>query len=320
MFTPKISIIIPVYNLENYIENTIHSLRAQTYKNIEIIIVDDGSKDTSLSIIEKLAETDSRIVYTTQPNGGAAKARNTGLALATGEFITFVDGDDMLSPNALTDNIGYFVDDKIDWVAFSIRRVNSKGEYIQRNGIYSDFIISACEEISADSFVPYFYSHKLSGVACAAIYRKSSINKISFTEGKFYEDSIFFIDLLCNTKKAILSNTGEYLYVDRENSSQKAILDYKHLESSYYVTNKRLTLYAEKYPLYDSFYRKNESDFYYLLKNESAKGNDAAKSFMKEYIKSLKYPLKRNYRMELKCFIYRTFGYNTIKKIVNLWK
>ena len=108
MFTPKVSIIVPVYNLEDYIEKTVASLLAQTYQNIEIVLIDDGSKDSSLAIIKELAITDDRIVYTTQPNGGAAKARNTGLSLATGDFITFVDGDDMLSPNTISDNIGYF--------------------------------------------------------------------------------------------------------------------------------------------------------------------------------------------------------------------
>lgn len=316
MFTPKVSIIVPVYNLEDYIEKTVASLLAQTYQNIEIVLIDDGSKDSSLAIIKELAITDDRIVYTTQPNGGAAKARNTGLALATGEFITFVDGDDMLSPNAISDNIGYFTDEMIDWVAFSIKRVDANGNHIRTKGVYEDFIISSYEEISSESFVPYFYSRKLSGVACAAIYRKSSIDSISFTEGKYYEDSIYFIDLLCNTRCAVLSDKGEYLYVDRDNSSQKAALDYKHLESSLYATNKRLMQYRERFPMFESCYRQNESNFYYFLKNESAKGNKVADSFVKAFRKQMKTPFKRNYKMELKCSIYRTVGYNRIKRIL----
>ena len=143
MNNPKVSIIIPVYNLENYIEQSVRSLLAQSYQNVEIILVDDGSRDNSLSIIEQLATSDGRIAYTTQSNGGAAKARNTGLSLATGDFITFVDGDDMLSPNVIADNIGYFDENKIDWVAFSIRRVDVEGNYIQANGIYEDFAVSS---------------------------------------------------------------------------------------------------------------------------------------------------------------------------------
>lgn len=318
MFTPKVSIIVPVYNLEDYIEKTVASLLVQTYQNIEIVLVDDGSKDASLSIIEQLAASDSRIKYATQPNGGAAKARNTGLAMATGEFITFVDGDDMLSSNAIADNIGYFSNEEIDWVAFSIRRVDAEGKYIQAKGVYEDFIISSYEEITSESFVPYFYSRKLSGVACAAIYRRSSIDAFSFTEGKYYEDSIYFIDLLCNTQYAVLSDKGEYLYVDRDDSSQKAALDYKHLDSSFYAANKRLAQYRERFPMFESYYSQDESDFYYYLKNESSKGNKNADSFLRLFRQQIISSLKRNYKIELKCLLYRIVGYNRIKKVLGV--
>lgn len=315
MNNPKVSIIVPVYNLENYIEQSVRSLLAQSYQNVEIILVDDGSKDASLSIIEQLAASDSRIVYTSQSNGGAAKARNTGLALATGDFITFVDGDDMLSPNAIRDNIGYFDDEKIDWVAFSIRRVDAQGNYIQTKGVYEDFIVSSYESITSEAFVPYFYSRKLSGVACAAIYRKSSIASISFTEGKYYEDSIYFIDLLCNTKNAILSPKGEYLYVDRDGSSQKAALDYRHLDSSWYAHKKRMAQYRELFPQYESYYSNEESSFYYFLKNEVAKDNIAAKEVLTLFLRELRTKPKKNYAKEVKFLIYRVVGYRRIKKV-----
>lgn len=320
MNNPKVSIIVPVYNLDGYIEQSVRSLFAQSYQNVEIILVDDGSKDNSLSIIKQLAAVDSRVVYTSQLNGGAAKARNTGLSLATGDFVTFVDGDDMLSPNAISDNIGYFIDEKIDWVAFSIRRVDAEGNYIQTKGVYEDFIIPSHEEISSESFVPYFYSRKLSGVACAAIYRKSSIDSISFTEGKFYEDSIYFIDLLCNTKNAILSPKGEYLYVDRDGSSQKAALDYRHLDSSWYAHKKRMTQYRELFPQYESYYSNEESSFYYFLKNEVAKGNIAAKDIYLLFLHEMTSKPKKNYAKEMKFLIYRIVGYKRIKRFIDRFK
>ena len=320
MFAPKVSIIVPVYNLENYIGNTVASLLAQTYQNIEIVLIDDGSTDTSLSIIEQLSISDNRIIFATQSNAGAAKARNIGLSLATGKYITFVDGDDMLSPNAISDNIGYFEDDTIDWVAFSIRRVDVEGNYIQTKGVYEDFIIPSHEEISSESFVPYFYSRKLSGVACAAIYRKSSIDSISFTEGKFYEDSIYFVDLLCNTKNAILSPKGEYLYVDRDGSSQKAALDYRHLDSSWYAHKKRMTQYRELFPQYESYYSNEESSFYYFLKNAVGKGNIAAKDIYLLFLHEMTSKPKKNYAKEMKFLIYRIVSYKRIKRFIDRFK
>lgn len=318
MFTSKVSIIVPIYNLADYIENTVTSLLAQTYHNVEVILVDDGSKDASFSIIERLAASDSRIKYATQPNGGAAKARNTGLALATGEFITFVDGDDMLSPNAIADNIGYFTDDKIDWVAFSIRRVDANGNYIQtKKGIYSDFVISTFEKITFESFVPYFYSRKLSGVACAAVYRKSSIDSISFVEGKYYEDGIYFIDLLCNTQCAVLSEKGEYLYVDRDGSSQKAALDYKHLDSDFFCFTRRMSKYRFHYPQFESIYSTQENIYYYYLKNEVSKDTEGADYFFEQFKAIMVAPLKINFSKEIKYWIYKLIGYKRLRDLYN---
>ncbi len=96
MTYPKISIIVPVYNLENYIEKTVSQLTNQTYKNLEIILVDDGSRDNSLEICNTLAKNDSRIVVIHQENSGVSAARNTGIKHASGEYIGFCDGDDTI--------------------------------------------------------------------------------------------------------------------------------------------------------------------------------------------------------------------------------
>ena len=96
---PLISIVIPCYNLENKIEKCIQSLLAQSYKNIEIIIINDGSTDNSLCVIQKLSEEDSRIRYYSHENRGVSYSRNFGIDVSKGEYLMFVDGDDYLSPN-----------------------------------------------------------------------------------------------------------------------------------------------------------------------------------------------------------------------------
>lgn len=95
----KISVIVPVYNIENYIEKTVESIRNQTYKNLEIILVDDGSSDNSGRILDKIADKDSRIQVIHQENGGVTSARIAGIKMATGEWIGFVDGDDFIEPS-----------------------------------------------------------------------------------------------------------------------------------------------------------------------------------------------------------------------------
>ena len=96
---PLVSIIIPVYQVEKYLDKCIASVVGQTYQNLQIILVDDGSTDRSPAICDCWKERDSRITVVLQPNGGLSRARNAGLKLATGEFIGFVDSDDWIEPN-----------------------------------------------------------------------------------------------------------------------------------------------------------------------------------------------------------------------------
>lgn len=97
-----VSIIIPVYNVEEFIFKTVKSVMNQDYKDIEIILVDDGSPDNSAKIIDELAKRDDRIVCVHKDNGGVSSARNVGLRMALGEYVTFIDGDDWVEPNYIS--------------------------------------------------------------------------------------------------------------------------------------------------------------------------------------------------------------------------
>lgn len=116
----KISIIVPIYNVEKYLEDCIESLINQTYKNLEILLVNDGSKDGCLEICKEYEQRDSRVIVLDQPNMGANAARNNGLRHATGDWILFMDGDDWLDVNAC-EEISASFDDKMDMVCFNLR-------------------------------------------------------------------------------------------------------------------------------------------------------------------------------------------------------
>ena len=96
---PLITVIVPVYNSEKYLSECVSSIIDQTYKNLEIILIDDGSKIPTKTLCDTLAQRDQRIVVYHKENGGASSARNYGLSKCRGEFITFVDSDDVISPN-----------------------------------------------------------------------------------------------------------------------------------------------------------------------------------------------------------------------------
>lgn len=125
MNNPKISVIVPVYNLEKHIEDTVAMLTTQTYKNLEIILVDDGSTDKSLEICNRLAKNDNRIVVIHQENHGVSSARNTGINQATGEYIGFCDGDDALENDMYEFLYNNLVADKADISICSVKMVRT---------------------------------------------------------------------------------------------------------------------------------------------------------------------------------------------------
>ena len=127
----KLSVIIPVYNVEKYLQATLDSVINQTLQDIEIICVDDGSTDSSPKILSEYAAHDSRIRIITQENAGQSSARNKGLAVANAELIAFMDSDDILSPDAYATAVSKMTDD-IDYVCFGIQVVGNTLKHIQK--------------------------------------------------------------------------------------------------------------------------------------------------------------------------------------------
>ena len=118
-----ISIIVAVYNIASYIERGVNSILAQTYRNLEIILVDDGSTDASGEICDRLAQTDDRIIVLHKENGGPADARNAGIAIAKGSFIGFVDGDDWIDADMYEKMFGALLEQEADITICRYRRV-----------------------------------------------------------------------------------------------------------------------------------------------------------------------------------------------------
>ena len=145
MHKTKISIIVPIYNSENDLGQCIESIANQTYKNIEIILVNDGSTDGSLEICEKWERKDSRIVVIDKPNSGLASARNAGLEESTGDLIGFVDHDDYIEPEMYEEMYNDMVDHNADIVMCSSYGVDSKGNKTKAYSSYNSFEIETKE-------------------------------------------------------------------------------------------------------------------------------------------------------------------------------
>lgn len=210
---PRISIIVPVYNVETYLERCLDSILNQTYDNLEIILVDDGSTDCSGQICDAYKEKDDRVIVIHKKNGGLSSARNTGIEAATGAFVSCIDSDDFVDPDFVkilyrnleaenaeisACNFNYYYEDGSVKVHGSnkIYRVCAPEEAIELIGRAKDFTASAWGKL----------------------YRKRLFNDICYPVGKLCEDQFVIYKLIMQCTKIVFDTTALYYYLIRSGS------------------------------------------------------------------------------------------------------
>lgn len=201
----KISIIIPAYNASRTIEKCISSIREVDYDNWEAIIINDGSKDDTLTKCEKML-SDSRIKLVTIKNGGVSNARNTGIRCATGELITFVDSDDYLEKEALT-----IFNEHMQGADFCIASYN-----IVCDSERKEIAPAICGKYDRESFssvFAYLYENGFTNSPWAKCYKKELITALFDTETSLGEDLLFNLDYLHNCKRITVIDSKVYDYV-----------------------------------------------------------------------------------------------------------
>lgn len=213
----KISIIIPVYNVENYIEKSLESVVKQTYKNIEIIIIDDGSKDSSIKICEKFQKVDNRIKIIHQKNQGLSIARNTGMENATGDYIMFIDSDDTFELDACENLCNEIEKTESDYVIANYRNMDEDGTKWDKPAF--DIQKYKKMEVTAEEIAKSFYVMN-SGV-WNKIFRRSFLNNINikFIINMPAEDAIFTTYCYMKAKKIHYIPEVVYNYRLRQSDS-----------------------------------------------------------------------------------------------------
>lgn len=223
----KVSIIVPVYNMELYIENTLNSLINQTYKNLEIICVDDGSKDKSAQIIKSFSEKDNRIKYIYKENSGVSAARNVGLEASQGEYITFVDGDDYLHYQALEILVECIEKTDCDIINYPYAVVY---ELKSRMPDFSDYKLKQID-------VSYLYTEDKKAFSAVTKFIKSEIaKKFRFFEGVTFGEDACYMGFIFNEKLNIFDIDKPLYYYFRNDFIENHVatatscgFNYKHL-------------------------------------------------------------------------------------------
>ena len=190
---PLISVIVPVYNVENYLEKCVDSIIAQTYKNIEVILVDDGSTDKSATICDKYSQIYERIKVIHKVNGGLSSARNAGLEVCSGDFVGFVDSDDWIFPTMYEDLL-------------SISGNNSTVATIGVNYVLSDDRVIRSRRyensvITKEQFLHNILCRQEGCSVCSRLFPRDMIKDKRFDENKLNEDVLFIISIMTTRVK-----------------------------------------------------------------------------------------------------------------------
>lgn len=287
-----ISIIIPVYNVEKYLSRCIDSLISQSYKNIEIILVNDGSTDNSNLICEKYAKIDNRIKYIKKKNGGVSSARNIGLDNAIGDYISFIDGDDYVENDMYEIMIDSAIKNNSNIVICNFVRENEKGKILRRNSKTkphisirfnrNDYSKNLYKYPSLDLFLwNKLYARKL-------IYKTNEM--VKFNENiDMSEDALFNIELLNfnNEIKCVYINKKFYHYMvntssitnQKNNNKRLSYLSEKIeeiniLEKNNMQTNIQMALYIIFYNNNKNFIKSEDNNYYFeTFKNYKKKVN-----------------------------------------------
>lgn len=219
-----ISVIVPIYNIEKYIDKCISSIINQTYKDLEIILVDDGSSDKSGVICDEYADKDSRIKVLHKENGGLSDARNAGIDIACGEYIGFVDGDDFIHPQMYEFLLNGLVTNDADLILCKHNVVNDQESVTLEKR--KNYYVSCVVDNEKVAELPCSLDTDII-VAWNKLYKRELFRNIRYEKGRLHEDQWIAPYLYCEAKKVIILNDKLYYYIKRANSITGNTIDFK---------------------------------------------------------------------------------------------
>ena len=248
----KVSVIVPIYNAESYLEKCVNSIINQTERDIQIILVDDGSTDKSPQICDELSLKDDRIVVFHKKNGGLSSARNKGLENAKADYVCFIDSDDIIAP--------YYVEHLLSLIEkYDCDVAVGKFETFTDKDPSFDNIDNDVEIVEGKNAIDKLFgkSYVTATIACNKVYKKSLFDDIKFPEGKINEDEATAYRIFYKTERVAFSNSVVYGYYMRDNSITKSKFSKRNFDF--------LEIAWERC---EFFKEKNEEKYYYLfLKN-----------------------------------------------------
>lgn len=228
----ELTVILPVYNVERYLEQCLQSLINQTLKEIEIVIINDGSTDNSGKIISEYSNRYNNIKVINQGNSGLSAARNRGIEIASGDYIAFIDSDDYVDKNMLKEMLLEAKKNNLDIVICNYERVYDDSDLTEKVSIE----LEPYKIYTGNELLKKFLINKITPNACDKIFKRDLFtqNKIIFPNGYYHEDLLTTFKILCSVNKGSYINKEFYKYRCRKNSITNGI-SIKNIEDMEYV-------------------------------------------------------------------------------------
>lgn len=232
-----VSVIIPVYNNEKTIGKTIENIMKQTYKNIEILVINDGSIDSTLDVLNKYASIDSRVKVFSQENSGPGKARNLGLEKMTGEYVTFVDADDEISEDIIYRLVSKIEQEDVNVIRYNFYYSTNQNKEEKKGELFDLSDCTFYKKEIQDKIIPMFIKNELCSFCWLLFIKKEIAQKLKFDiNTKYMEDTLFYIDLLYKIDSIYFMDEAKYYYYYTPQDKQKDIsFVYNYIMSLNYV-------------------------------------------------------------------------------------
>lgn len=221
-----ISVVVPVYNVEKYLDKCVASIVNQTYKNLEIILVDDGSTDSSPAICDEWAQKDNRIKVIHKKNGGLSSARNAGIELASGDYLAFVDSDDYISRNMCLKLYESLLKENADMSICGVEKVYSDGRKSEFGNIPDGRLTQKMFFDSMQGKCGWCWV-----VAWNKLYKKYIFEDLRYPDGKLYEDDFIIHKIISKTKAIAAVSDSMYYYYQRSGSIISGAYTINNLDS-----------------------------------------------------------------------------------------
>lgn len=238
---PLVSIIVPVYNVENYIARCLDSIISQTYRNIEVVLVDDGTKDNSIGIVERYL-SDCRIKIVHRENGGLSAARNLGLDCATGEFVCFIDSDDSIQSRMIEVLLNVINLTGVDFARCDLRHIHHDDEVTD----VGDFDKSKISILSYP--IKDFVRRGFWPSVCHTLFRRSVIGDLRFKEGVVHEDLDFTYRFLLRVQSGVHIPWIGYNYFHTSNSITRSGFSVRQVHDYDVIVRGLYRLYKNERP------------------------------------------------------------------------